>query len=407
LSTPSFLIINNKKLMSLIFNDTLDTTDGSGLYTLMAYVNGEWMDIHTISGARSGETRVDGQNNKIDVDSLLFAAGQWYNFKWVDSNGAQSNIRSILMPADAYGYSDTAVGIGAGNLVTLDLQSLSQAANGYISGMAYFNVPIGGSFSLQDTSDGTTFLLTGVTAPVSGNNLSFITDGLFAGGHTYRIIFYGADNITTYSNTLTAIPTAPAAYAYAQAGTGIGAGNLSQLQLAGLGDDGSGHAVFAARMSIAVDGSIALEDKDSALTGSPISISGPFTSDIAYDFSGGIPFIIGHHYRMRFTDTLGHYTYSDLISAEDIKINSVVNGTAALPGILQVNVTANTAISNANITIAINGYPVTGITNTPCGIIAQDFNSDAPYRSGDDIQLVMIDLSSGHIVAASLIVKVP
>jgi hypothetical protein len=85
--------------MTLIFNDTLKAFDASGLYTLMAFLDNQWVDIHTVVGKQSGTVEVHAAYNKIDVDTLLFTPGQTYKFKWVDSLGNQSNITNITIPA--------------------------------------------------------------------------------------------------------------------------------------------------------------------------------------------------------------------------------------------------------------------------------------------------------------------
>ena len=84
--------------MARIFSDTLQATDSSGLYTLMADVNGVWTDVHTISGAQSGRIEVDASINTIDVNTSVLIPGQSYDFKWVDSNGVESNVVHLVIP---------------------------------------------------------------------------------------------------------------------------------------------------------------------------------------------------------------------------------------------------------------------------------------------------------------------
>ena len=84
-----------------LFNDTLDVDGTSGTYTLQGSVNGEWHDIYTISGPASGTIVLDDSNN-VEVDTNLFVPGQTYNFRWIDSEGTVSNVKSLLIPIDAF-----------------------------------------------------------------------------------------------------------------------------------------------------------------------------------------------------------------------------------------------------------------------------------------------------------------
>lgn len=105
--------------MALIFQDQLQVTDGSGLYTLMGFANGTWQDIHTITGATSGRIEVDNDLNTIDVDTDIFIVGQTYPFKWVDGNGVESNIVYITIPG-VLTLLSIAPAEGGGCLVTYD-----------------------------------------------------------------------------------------------------------------------------------------------------------------------------------------------------------------------------------------------------------------------------------------------
>jgi hypothetical protein len=84
--------------MSLIFTDTLQATDSTGLYTLQALIGDAWTDIHTISGAQSGSVEVDATLNTIEVDTALLPVGQTFSFRWIDSLGNVSNTVSALIP---------------------------------------------------------------------------------------------------------------------------------------------------------------------------------------------------------------------------------------------------------------------------------------------------------------------
>jgi hypothetical protein len=85
--------------MTRIFYDMLDPSYCSGTYTLMGFVNARWLDIYTLYGATDDSIEIDGVLNTIDVDTTIFIPGQSYLFKWVDSNGVDSNIRVIYIPA--------------------------------------------------------------------------------------------------------------------------------------------------------------------------------------------------------------------------------------------------------------------------------------------------------------------
>jgi hypothetical protein len=84
--------------MSLIFNDTLQASGSTGLYTLQALIGGSWTDIHSISGPASGSIEIDASLNAIPVDTTLLPVGQTFDFRWVDSLGNESNIISALVP---------------------------------------------------------------------------------------------------------------------------------------------------------------------------------------------------------------------------------------------------------------------------------------------------------------------
>ena len=90
--------------MPLIFNDTLQATDSTGIYTLQALVDGSWTDIHTIAGVHSGSIPVDGTLNTIPVDTTLLPVGHTFQFRWVDSIGNESNTVPVLVPFTILDY---------------------------------------------------------------------------------------------------------------------------------------------------------------------------------------------------------------------------------------------------------------------------------------------------------------
>lgn len=83
--------------MALIFNDTLEVTLGSGLYTLQGFTNNTWTDIHSISGATSGSLNVNAAINTIKLDTSVFLSGKSYDFRWVDSHGVASNVSHLTV----------------------------------------------------------------------------------------------------------------------------------------------------------------------------------------------------------------------------------------------------------------------------------------------------------------------
>ena len=93
--------------MALIFKDTLQATDSTGLYTLMADIDGTWTDIHTIAGEQNGNIQVGVGSNTIAVDTTMFPVGRTFQFKWMDSLGNESNIVSALVPFTILDYYTT------------------------------------------------------------------------------------------------------------------------------------------------------------------------------------------------------------------------------------------------------------------------------------------------------------
>jgi hypothetical protein len=86
--------------MALLFNDILRSNDCTGLYTLMALVDGTWTDIHSIAGLSSGSITIDSSSNTISVNTSMLNVGQTYSFKWVDTIGNESNTVSLQIPPD-------------------------------------------------------------------------------------------------------------------------------------------------------------------------------------------------------------------------------------------------------------------------------------------------------------------
>lgn len=84
--------------MPLIFTDTLQATDSTGLYTLQALIGSTWTDVHTIAGPQSGSIEIDASLNTITVDTALLPVGHTFQFRWIDSLGNQSNIITALVP---------------------------------------------------------------------------------------------------------------------------------------------------------------------------------------------------------------------------------------------------------------------------------------------------------------------
>ena len=83
--------------MALIFKDKLDVTEGSGSYTLQAYVNNSWYDVHTVTGATQGSVSIGSDVNLIPVDSSLLIAGRSYDFRWIDGAGVMSNVSNLII----------------------------------------------------------------------------------------------------------------------------------------------------------------------------------------------------------------------------------------------------------------------------------------------------------------------
>jgi len=84
--------------MALIFKDDLQTIDSTGLYTLQAFIGGQWTDLRSVAGATSGTVEVNDSQNTIEVDPAVFPVGKTFPFKWVDTLGNESNVSNVLIP---------------------------------------------------------------------------------------------------------------------------------------------------------------------------------------------------------------------------------------------------------------------------------------------------------------------
>jgi hypothetical protein len=81
--------------MGLFFTDHLEVTNRSGTYTLQAFADGMWNDIQTITGPTTGTITVDAVQNYISVP---IPPGGTYDFRWIDTEGHISNIRTLTIP---------------------------------------------------------------------------------------------------------------------------------------------------------------------------------------------------------------------------------------------------------------------------------------------------------------------
>ena len=115
--------------MAFIFNDTLEVTLGSGLYTLQGFTNNTRTDIHSISGATSGSLNVNAANNTIKLDTSVFLSGKTYDFRWVDSHGVASNVSSLTVNGAI--YLGAAVQIDADDFPNIDLSVKVHGGSGH------------------------------------------------------------------------------------------------------------------------------------------------------------------------------------------------------------------------------------------------------------------------------------
>ena len=83
--------------MALIFEDTLDVMNGSGLYTLQVLKDGSWHDLQTLSGSVNGSIEINNTSNSVKLDTSVLLSGSVYPFRWMDGNGATSNITTLTV----------------------------------------------------------------------------------------------------------------------------------------------------------------------------------------------------------------------------------------------------------------------------------------------------------------------
>lgn len=147
--------------MSLIFTDTLQTYDSTGLYTLQAFVNGEWLDLHMITGVTTGNVEVDAMVNTIDVDTTLLIPGWSYDFRWIDSIGNVSNITNLPIPSDSSGSGS---GSGSSTTVTGSIilnSALLDGTNIDLS-FSYSNITPGHQLGVELSADGNIWVNTAI-----------------------------------------------------------------------------------------------------------------------------------------------------------------------------------------------------------------------------------------------------
>ena len=179
----------------LYFDDRLQTTDCSGLYTLMGYVNGTWYDIHTVSGAGTGTIEVDRSVNAIEVDTTLFIPGQTYQFKWMDGNGVSSNIITLTIP---YVSSGSGSGSGFGTAVSVTiLDAEIGRVDVQASGLAYGEQAI---IRIYYSIDGVTYTMD--SQGYVDNSALLFTSPDFAPGCSIYAALIG-NGWTVYSQTIT------------------------------------------------------------------------------------------------------------------------------------------------------------------------------------------------------------
>jgi hypothetical protein len=186
--------------MALIFNDTLAVTDGSGLYTLYGYVNNSWQDIYTIAGVTDGVIQVNGTTNTIAVDTSVFTAGQTYEFKWIDGNGVESNIRTL----DIYALSITGYSAGMGLIDITNTGGDSYTIGFHIAPTAMQSLAgatiVSYDYSIMHWIAGSN------TTPASGNetgDYSVAVSGLGAGVYDIKCSYNLSDGSTFAIDRLT------------------------------------------------------------------------------------------------------------------------------------------------------------------------------------------------------------
>lgn len=82
----------------LIFKDKLISEGATPPYYFQSLIDGEWTTIHTVTGESTGTVEVNEVSNQIKVNTDLFKQGETYDFRWIDDNGTESNIISLLIP---------------------------------------------------------------------------------------------------------------------------------------------------------------------------------------------------------------------------------------------------------------------------------------------------------------------
>ena len=84
--------------MALVFQDTLEVTNGSGSYTLQALIGGAWVNLDTVSGPANGAMHIGPNDTPINVNINEIVPLQTVQFRWMDGNNSISNIRTITVP---------------------------------------------------------------------------------------------------------------------------------------------------------------------------------------------------------------------------------------------------------------------------------------------------------------------
>ena len=209
--------------MPLFFDDFLEASDCSGLYTLMGYVNGTWQDIHTIYGPSTGSIEVDASFNAIEVDTTLFIPGGTYQFKWVDGNGVPSNIITLTIPVESgSGSGSGSPGAASVSIVDAEIDRVDVQA----SGLAFGEQAV---IEVYCTTNGVT--TTSVSQGYVNNSVFTFTNSDFVAGSSIYAALIGS-GWTVLSQTV----TIPGADSYPSSGSGsnpfsvmitsIDAGNL-------------------------------------------------------------------------------------------------------------------------------------------------------------------------------------
>jgi hypothetical protein len=178
--------------MPLLFNDILQASDTSGLYTLMAFVNGTWTDIHTMAGTQNGDIPVNTSINTIPVNNGLLPGGQTFQFKWMDSIGNESNIVSLEIPSD---FSITAYSSGTGKIDFINTGGDNYNISFYQDPISIY--PVG--TTTVSYAVNVNFFAGGVQTPVNNNtysaDYSFAVNNLGAGVYAMQCDYSFSDNL--------------------------------------------------------------------------------------------------------------------------------------------------------------------------------------------------------------------